>query len=290
MLGNWLKTATLLAGLTALFGVLGMAFGGVAGMLIMLLLAGAVNLWAWWQSDKLVLRMHHAQPVDSRSGAPLYRMVAELAQKAGLPMPAVYLIHSAQPNAFATGRDPQHAAVAVTSGLLQLLSERELRGVLAHELAHILHRDTLLSTLTATIAGAVSNLSQFLLFFGGSGGREDDRPIHPLLALIIALFAPLAAMLIQMAISRAREFEADRVGAQLSGDPQALASALQRIERYAQGYVMPSAEQHPETAQMMIINPLHGRGLAGLFRTHPDTEERVARLLAMLRPSASSGW
>jgi heat shock protein HtpX len=192
-------------------------------------------------------------------------------------MPKVYVIDEAQPNAFATGRNPQHAAVAATTGILQLLTARELRGVMAHELAHVKHRDILTSTIAATMAGAISAIAHFGFLFGGRG---DDRP-NPIVAIVVIIMAPIAAMFIQFAISRAREFGADTGGAEISGDPQALASALEKMERYAKGLPMPSAEQHPETAQMMIINPLHGGGLAGLFSTHPTTSERIARLLAM---------
>jgi heat shock protein HtpX len=279
MVNNWLKTTLLLAAIMALFGVVGMMLGGARGMLLALLFGGAMNLWAYWNSDKMVLRMYNAQEVDARTGGPYYGIVEELAQRAGLPMPKVYIIDEAQPNAFATGRNPEHAAVAATTGILQMLSARELRGVMAHELAHVRHRDILTSTISATIAGAISTLAQFGLFFGG-GDRE--RP-NLLVQLAVMILAPLAAMLIQMAISRSREFGADRGGAEISGDPEALASALRRIESYAQGVQMAPAEAHPETAQMMIINPLSGGDLTGLFRTHPSTEERVSRLLAMAR-------
>jgi heat shock protein HtpX len=206
-------------------------------------------------------------------------MVRDLANRAGLPMPRVYLIDEDAPNAFATGRNPQHAAVAATTGIIRLLSERELRGVMAHELAHVKHRDILISTISATMAGAIGMLANIAMMFGGRD--SEGRPANPLAGLLVAILAPLAASLIQMAISRAREFEADRGGAEISGDPQALASALQKIHHYAQGIPMMAAERHPETAQMMIMNPLSGGGLRGLFSTHPPTEERVERLLAM---------
>jgi heat shock protein HtpX len=208
-------------------------------------------------------------------------MVRELAQRAGLPMPRVYLIDEAQPNAFATGRNPDNAAVAATSGILQLLSAREIRGVMAHELAHVHHRDILISTISATMAGAISALANFAVFFGGRD--SEGRPSNPLAGILVALLAPLAASLIQMAISRAREFEADRGGAEICGDPNALADALAKIDAYARGIPMAPAEAHPETAQMMIMNPLSGGGIAGLFSTHPATAERVARLRAMGR-------
>jgi heat shock protein HtpX len=280
MLGNWFKTTILMAGIVVLFGTVGAALGGASGMLIALVLAGAMNIYAYWFSDKAVLKMYNAREVDAQSAPKFYAMVQELAQNAGLPMPKVYIIDEQQPNAFATGRDPEHAAVAATTGIMRMLSERELRGVMAHELAHVKHRDTLISTISATIAGAISSIAQFGMLFSG-GGR--DRGVHPAVALLIMIVAPLAAMLIQMAISRAREFEADKGGAEISGDPEALASALKKIHDYAHQIPMDTAEQHPETAQMMIINPLSAGGLKGLFSTHPQTEERVAKLMAMVR-------
>jgi heat shock protein HtpX len=280
MFGNWLKTGILMAAIVALFGAIGMLLGGASGMMLALLVAGGMNIWAYWYSDKMVLRMYNAQEVDETSAPHFYRMIRELAGRAGLPMPRVYLIDEAQPNAFATGRNPENAAVAATTGILRLLSERELRGVMAHELAHVKHRDTLISTISATIAGAISSIAQFGLLFGG-GSHNGERNVHPAVALLIMIVAPLAAMLIQMAISRSREFEADRGGAEISGDPQALASALDKIHRYAHQLPMEAAEHHPETAQMMIINPLSGGGVSNLFSTHPSTEERIARLMAM---------
>lgn len=278
MLGNWLKTTLLMAAIVGLFGAVGNLLGGSQGMLLALLLGGAMNVFLYWFSDKMVLRMYNAQEVDETSAPQLYRMVHELAGRAGLPMPRVYLIDEAQPNAFATGRSPEHAAVAATTGILQLLTPRELRGVMAHELAHIKHRDMLISTISATIAAAISNLANFFVFFGG---RDEERP-NPIVAILVMILAPLAAMLIQMAISRAREFEADRGGAEISGDPRALADALAKIDAYARGIPMAAAEAHPETAQMMIMNPLSGGGVRSLFSTHPSTEERIARLRAMV--------
>ena len=280
MLGNWLKTTILMAGIVVLFGMIGAAIGGASGMLIALAFAAAMNVYAYWFSDQVVLRMYNAREVDAQAAPRFYGMVRELAQNAGLPMPRVYIIDEAQPNAFATGRNPENAAVAVTTGIMQLLYERELRGVMAHELAHVKHRDTLISTISATIAGAISAIAQFgMLFSGGHNDREGG--VHPAVAILIMILAPIAAMLIQMAISRSREFEADRGGAEISRDPQALASALQKIHSYAHSVPMATAEQHPETAQMMIINPLSAEGIKGLFSTHPQTEERVARLMAM---------
>ncbi|MDC7689535.1 zinc metalloprotease HtpX [Vogesella indigofera] len=278
---NWLKTTILMAAIVALFGMIGGMIGGQSGMLLALLFGGVMNVFAYWNSDKMVLRMYNAQEVDARTAPELYNMVAELAQRAQMPMPRVYVIHEEQPNAFATGRNPEHAAVAATTGIMRMLDYRELRGVMAHELAHVKHRDTLISTISATMAGAISALANFAMFFGGRD--EEGRPANPIASIAVALLAPLAASLIQMAISRAREFEADRGGAEISGDPLALASALQKIEYYAQGRIMPAAEAHPETAQMMIINPLSGGGLSSLFRTHPHTEERIARLNQIAR-------
>jgi heat shock protein HtpX len=281
MLGNWLKTSVLMAAIVGLFGIIGAMIGGKSGMLLALLFGGGMNLFAYWFSDQMVLRMYNAQEVDEASSPYLYNMVRELAQADGLPMPRVYIINEQQPNAFATGRNPEHAAVAATAGIMQMLSARERRGVIAHELAHVKHRDILISTISATMAGAISALANFAMFFGGRD--EEGRPVNPIAGILVALLAPLAASLIQMAISRAREFEADRGGAELCRDPDALADALAKIDAYARGIPMASAEAHPETAQMMIMNPLSGGGLAGLFSTHPPTEERVARLRAMRR-------
>ena len=277
MLGNWFKTGMLMAAIMALFGVVGALLGGGQGMLLALAFGAVMNLWAYWFSDTMVLKLYRAQEVDERSAPELYGIVKELAAHASLPMPRVYLIDEPQPNAFATGRNPEHAAVAATTGILQLLSPSELRGVLGHELAHVKHRDILTSTITASIAGAISTLAQFGLFFGG---RDDDNR-NPLVAILVLILAPIAAMLIQLAISRGREYEADRGGAEVSGDPRALADALAKIERYARGVPLETAETHPATAQMMIINPLSGDGISTLFRTHPPTEERIRRLLAM---------
>ena len=281
MFGNWLKTAILMAAIMALFGGLGAVLGGGPGMLIALLFGGAMNFFAYWFSDKMVLKMYNAKEVDETTAPQLYNMVQELAQRAQLPMPRVYLIDEEQPNAFATGRNAEHAAVAATTGIMSVLTERELRGVMAHELGHIKHRDILISTISATMAGAISALANFAVFFGGRD--SDGRAVNPLAGILVMMLAPLAASLIQMAISRAREFEADRAGAEISGDPQALAAALDKIHKYAQGITLAPAEAHPETAQMMIMNPLSGRGLSGLFSTHPSTEERVARLMILAR-------
>ncbi|KND55637.1 Peptidase M48, Ste24p precursor [Candidatus Paraburkholderia kirkii] len=274
---NWVKTAMLMAAITALFVVIGEMIGGSKGMMLALIIALGMNFFSYWFSDKMVLRMYNAQEVDETTAPQFYRMVRELATRAQLPMPRVYLINEDAPNAFAMGRNPEHAAVAESTGILRVLSEREMRGVMAHELAHVKHRDILISTISATMAGAISALANFAMFFGG---RDDEgRPANP-----IAILAPIAGALIQMAISRAREFGADRGGAEISGDPQALASALEKIHAYATGVPFRAAEAHPATAQMMIMNPLSGGGIANLFSTHPATEERVARLMEMARP------
>jgi heat shock protein HtpX len=281
---NMMKTAILMAAITGLFMAIGSLLGGQQGMVLALIVALGMNFFSYWFSDKLVLKMYNAQEVDETTAPQFYGMVRELAGKAGLPMPRVYLINENAPNAFATGRNPQNAAVAATTGLMRILNERELRGVMAHELAHVKHRDILISTISATMAGAISMLANFAMFFGGRDG--EGRPANPVVGLLVMILAPLAASLIQMAISRAREFEADRGGAEICGDPQALASALQKIQRYAQGIPLEAAERHPETAQMMIMNPLSGGGLRGLFSTHPATEDRVARLMDMARTGA----
>jgi heat shock protein HtpX len=276
---NLMKTAILMAAITALFMAIGSLLGGRSGMMLALAVAVGMNFFSYWFSDKMVLKMYNAQEVDETSAPQFYRMVQELAQRAQLPMPKVYLINEDAPNAFATGRNPEHAAVAATTGILRVLTPAELRGVMAHELAHVRHRDILISTVSATMAGAISMLANFAMFFGGRD--SDGRSRNPIVGILVMLLAPLAASLIQMAISRAREFEADRGGAEISGDPRALASALTKIHRYAQGMPMEAAERHPETAQMMIMNPLSGGGIRGLFSTHPSTEERVERLMAM---------
>jgi heat shock protein HtpX len=276
---NLMKTAILMAAITALFMAIGALLGGQQGMVLALVIALGMNFFSYWFSDKLVLKMYRAQQVDETSAPQFYRMVAELAERAQLPMPKVYLINEDAPNAFATGRNPEHAAVAATTGILRVLSERELRGVMAHELAHVRHRDILISTVSATMAGAISMLANFAMFFGGRD--SEGRSTNPVVGLLVMFLAPIAASLIQMAISRAREFEADRGGAEISGDPRSLASALEKIHRVAQGTPLETTERHPETAQMMIMNPLSAGRLRGLFSTHPSTEERVQRLLAM---------
>ena len=277
--GNWFKTGLLMAAIVALFGAVGAMLGGGQGMMLALLIGLGTNLWAYWFSDSMVLRMYNAQEVDESSAPQVYNTVRELAQRANLPMPRVYVIDEPQPNAFATGRNPDHAAVAVTTGILQLLTARELRGVLAHELTHVKNRDILTSTITASIAGAISSLGWFMSGFG----RDREGGVNPIASILVLILAPIAAMLLQMAISRSREFGADQGGADISGDPRALADALAKIERYAQGIPRDTAEAHPATAQMRIVNPLSGGGIRGLFATHPPTAERIARLLALAR-------
>lgn len=284
MFGNWLKTSILMAAIVALFGAVGAALGGSGGMIMALMLAAGMNVYAYWFSDQAVLKMYGAKEItpDNMQFRNYYNMVKELAENAQLPMPKVYVMDEAQPNAFATGRNPEHAAVAATTGIMQALTGRELRGVMAHELAHVKHRDTLISTISATMAGAISSIGTFGMLFGGGHNGNGERNVSPVLAILMMVLAPLAASLIQMAISRSREFEADRMGAEICKDPTALASALEKIHNYAHQIANPIAEAHPETGQMMIINPLSGRSFDSLFSTHPKTEERVARLIAMV--------
>jgi heat shock protein HtpX len=241
-----------------------------------------MNAFAYWNSDKLVLRMHGAQAVDAANAPQLYAIVAQLAERAQLPMPRIYIMHNDQPNAFATGRDPQHAAVAVTTGLLQRLDEREIAGVLAHELAHVRNRDTLTMTITATLAGAIGMLGNFAFFFIGNRDQRD-HPLGAIGAVLAMIVAPLAAMFVQFAISRSREYEADRVGGAICGEPLALASALAKIHNTALRIDNPVAEANPASAHLFIINPLHGQALDGLFSTHPSTENRIRRLHELAR-------
>ncbi len=278
---NQLKTVLLLGLLTGLLVFIGGAVGGRSGMIIALLLAGAMNFFSYWYSDKIVLKMYRAREVDASTAPGLVATVRELAQGAGLPMPRVYVIQDQTPNAFATGRDPAHAAVAVTTGILDLLSPRELRGVLAHELSHVNNRDILIGSVAATLAGAVmvlANLARWSMFFGG-GDDEDEGGLGMVGLLLTSILAPLAAMLVQMAVSRSREYLADRSGARMCGDPEALASALAKLEQANRLRPMPRAR--PQTAHMFIVNPLSGASLANLFSTHPPIAERVARLRAM---------
>ncbi|MFC4623750.1 zinc metalloprotease HtpX [Daeguia caeni] len=279
---NMMKTAMLLALMTALFMGVGYLLGGGNGMMIALVIAIVTNLFGYWNSDKMVLRMYNAQEVDERTAPDYYRIVRGLAANAGLPMPRVYIIHEDQPNAFATGRNPENAAVAATTGLLQRLTPEEVAGVMAHELAHVQNRDTLIMTITATLAGAISMLGNFAFFLGGSHRNENGNSHGGLIATIIAMIvAPFAAMIVQMAISRTREYSADRRGAEICGNPLWLASALNKIARGAKITVNEEAEHNPATAHMFIINPLSGRGADNLFSTHPATENRIAALQQM---------
>ncbi|WP_425073541.1 zinc metalloprotease HtpX [Sagittula sp. S175] len=278
-----MKTGMLMAAMTALFMGVGYMLGGQGGALLALLFAAGTNLWAWYGSDKAVLRMHNAQVLTRGDRFGLTELVGQLANNAGLPMPAVYIINQPQPNAFATGRNPENAAVAVTTGLMQSLSREELAGVIAHELAHIKNRDTLIMTITATFAGAITMLANFAMFFGG---RDNRMGFLGTLAMMI--FAPFAAMLVQMAISRTREYAADKAGAEICGHPMWLASALERIQQGASRIDNMAAERNPATAHMFIINPLHGRATDNLFATHPATENRVAALRQMAGMSGPS--
>ena len=280
---NHLKTFALLAVLTALFAGLGYLIGGATGMLIALVFAGGMNLFSYWNADKIVLKMYRAQPVDETHPNAVVRTyvadVVQMARDAGLPRPAVAIIPNDQPNAFATGRNPENAAVCATTGLLDMLTRDEIRGVMAHELAHVKNRDTLTMTVTATVAGAIAALANFALFFGGGDDRERPGGIIGTLALMI--LAPMAAGLVQMAISRTREYEADRVGAEIAGDPASLASALQKIEGWSKRIVNTTAERNPASGQLFIINPLAGRGADSLFSTHPATGNRVRALMEL---------
>ena len=266
------RTAVLLATMTAIFMFLGLLIGGEAGMIIALAIAAGINVFAWWGSDRMVLSMHGAREVDARTAPDLWRMVEDLARRAELPMPKVYIIDTDQPNAFATGRNPENAAVAATTGLMKRLTPEELAGVMAHELAHIKNRDTLLMTITATLAGAISMLANFALFFRGRNGT------NPIALIAMMILAPLAAAVVQMAISRSREYEADRAGAEICGNPLWLASALKRIQGFAARIDNQSAERNPASAHMFIINPLHAFKHDKLFSTHPATENRIAAL------------
>lgn len=289
---SYFRTAALLAGLTALFMGVGYMIGGGTGAVIALAVAAATNLFAYWNSDRMVLSMHGAQEVDANYAPDLHRLVADLARRAGLPMPKVYLMDNPQPNAFATGRNPANAAVAVTTGLMQQLSREELAGVIAHELAHVKNHDTLLMTITATIAGAISMLAQFGMFFGGN--RNNGPGVIGSIALMI--LAPLGAMIVQMAISRTREYAADELGARIAGQPMWLASALAKIDHAAHQIPNMDAERAPATAHLFIINPLSGQGMDNLFATHPSTENRIAALQRLslspplTMPAAAGPW
>lgn len=284
---NNFKTYMLLAALTALLIVIGGALAGRAGMVIAMGFAAVMNFSAYWFSDQIVLSLYKAQPIHQSHV--IYKLVEQLAYKARIPTPAVYIIDDMSPNAFATGRNPQNASIAVTEGLLRLLNQQELEGVLAHEMAHIIHRDTLTSTITATIAGAISGIANMFMWMNMFGHHDEESAVHPLVGVLMMIFAPVAASMIQMAISRSREYEADRGGAELCGDPQALANALIKIEQYSQGGVFRQAETHPASAHLFIINPLRGEKISELFSTHPLTQERVRRLMEM-SPHRTSGW
>ena len=275
---NYFKTALLLAALTALFMAIGFALGGQGGMVIAFLVALAMNAYSYWNADKVVLRMHNAVEADEKNAPEFFEIIRRLAEAADLPMPRVYLINSPQPNAFATGRNPANAAVAATTGLLDTLSMEEVAGVMAHELAHVKNRDTLVMTLTATIAGAISMLANFAFFFGGNRNNNSMGLIG---TLAIMVLAPLGAALVQMAISRTREYAADRRGAEICGRPDWLANALEKIAMGARTIPNGDAERNPATAHMFIINPLSGQNMDNLFSTHPDTANRIAALMAM---------
>lgn len=275
---NWFRTTLLLAALTALFMGLGFMLGGRGGMMIALVVAIGLNFFSYWNADKIVLRMHSAREVDERSAPDYYGLVRELATRAGLPMPKVYIVDSPHPNAFATGRNPEHAAVAATTGLLQILNRDELAGVMAHELGHVKNRDTLVMTITATIAGAISMIGNFAMFAGMTGGNDRPNPIALIAAVIVA---PFAAMLVQMAISRTREYAADRAGAEISGVPMALASALHKLAQGVARIPNPVVERNPAAAHLYIVHPAIGHGMDSLFSTHPDTGNRIAALRSM---------
>ena len=283
-MSGYFRTALLLAAMTALFLGAGYLMGGQGGMAIALLIALGMNAFAYWNSDKVVLRIYNARQVDGRTAPQLHGMVSQLADRAGLPMPKVYIIDSDQPNAFATGRNPQNAAVAATTGLLRSMSSEQVAGVMAHELAHVKNRDTLIMTITATLAGALSMLANFALFFGGS----RNNPLGIVGVILMMILAPLAAMLVQMAISRSREYEADRIGAEICGHPLWLAGALERLESASRQIDNVAAERNPATAHMFIINPLHAHKVDSLFSTHPNTANRVARLRQMA--GAAGPW
>ncbi len=279
-MNNQFKTYALMAAIVALFVFIGGLIGGKNGMVIALIFAGAMNFFAYWYSADMVLKMYQAQEVSPHNAPDLYQMVLELANRANLPMPKVYVINEDQPNAFATGRNPENAAVAFTTGIMRALSYNELRGVAAHELSHVNHRDILISTISATVAGAISAIANMAMWFGV---RDEEGQRNWLAGILIGIFAPLAAAVIQMSISRSREYMADEGAAYLTSDPLALASALRKIEDIARGVSMPTAEEHPATAQMMIINPLSGEGRDNLFSTHPSTANRILRLEEIAR-------
>ena len=275
------KTALLLGVLTALLVLIGGAIGGQQGMVFAFFLALVMNFFSYWFSDKIVLAMYGAQPLDEAAAPQVYRIVRTLAMRAGMPMPRIYLLPSDTPNAFATGRSPEHAVVAVTEGILRILDEEELEGVLAHELSHVKNRDVLISTIAATLAGAITylaHMAQWAAMFGGRGSHDDEGGTNPIAAIMMAILAPIAAMLVQMAVSRSREFHADATGARMAGKPAGLAKALEKLQMAQQVAPM---DANPATAHLFIVNPLSGRSLMNLFSTHPPLEERIARLRAM---------
>ena len=278
---NFLRTAMLLAALTAIFMGVGYLIGGSGGAVIALVVAAGMNVFTYWNADRMVLSMNHAREVDARTAPEFYGIVRELATRAGLPMPRVYVMDNPQPNAFATGRNPEHAAVAATTGLLKSLSREEIAAVMAHELGHVKNRDTLIMTITATIAGAVSMLANFAFFFGGN--RDNNSPLGAIGVLVAAIVAPIAALLVQMAVSRTREYSADRAAAELTGRPRWLMSALAKIADASRRIPNYDAERNPATAHLFIINPLSGARMDNLFSTHPATENRIAALAAMER-------
>jgi len=283
---NTMRTGLLLTAMTGLFLAVGYLLGGQSGMVIAFAVAAGMNFFAYWNSDKMVLRMHGARQIDRATAPDFYDLISELAQRANLPMPKVYIMDNPQPNAFATGRNPENAAVAATTGLLQMLNREEIAGVMAHELAHVKNRDTLLMTMTATIAGAISMLANFAMFTGGSRGR--DNPLGAFGAIALMIMAPLAAMLVQMAISRTREYGADRGGAEISGNPMGLASALAKMSNAAHRIENHAAEANPATAHLFIVNPLSGQRMDNLFSTHPATENRIAALQALMQEAGAA--
>lgn len=275
---SYTRTALLLAGMTGLFLAIGFMIGGESGMMLAFIFALGMNIFSYWNSDKVLLRMYGARQVDAQTAPEFYRIVADLAKGAQMPMPKVFIMENAQPNAFATGRNPENAAVAATTGLLNMLSREEIAGVMAHELAHVKNRDTLIMTITATIAGAISMLANFAFFFGGN---SRNNPLGPLGGILIMILAPVAAMLVQMLISRTREYEADRIGAEICGHPMWLASALNKLDKGASLVDNHAAENNPATAHLFIVNPLHKRKTDSLFSTHPNMENRINALKQM---------
>jgi heat shock protein HtpX len=289
---SYFKTAVLLGVLTAIFIGVGYLIGGQMGMLIAFGIALAMNLFAYWNADKMVLRMYNAQEVDRRSAPEFYGIVEELADRAGLPMPRVYVINEDQPNAFATGRDPNHAAVAATTGLLNMCSREEIAGVMAHELAHVKNRDMLIMTITAVVAGAIGMIAQFGMFFGGSrdSNGNNSNPLGMVGAILLMILAPLIAMIVQMAVSRTREYAADREGAAICGQPLWLAAALAKLQNAAHQIPNQHAERQPATAHLFIVNPLSGQGMDNLFSTHPKMENRIAALEQMAAEMGRGGY